>query len=61
MPFGIYFSTLVFKDMYNNAATSVRTNDVNTAYIPIKIGLHQGSALNVYLFTLVMDEVTRNI
>jgi hypothetical protein len=33
----------------------------NTDYFPIKIGLHQGSALNPYLFVLVMDEVTRNI
>ena len=28
---------------------------------PIKIGLHQGSALSPYLFALVMDEVTRDI
>ena len=28
---------------------------------PINIGLHQGSALNPYLFVLVMDEVTRDI
>ena len=32
-----------------------------TDYFPIKIGLHQGSALSPYLFALVMDEVTRNI
>jgi hypothetical protein len=47
--------------MYNNAMTSVRTNDGNTDYFPIKIGLHQGSALSPYLFALVMDEVTRDI
>ena len=47
--------------MYNNVVTSVQTNDGNTDYFPIKIGLHQGSALNPYLFALVMDEVTRNI
>jgi hypothetical protein len=47
--------------MYNNAVTSVRTNDSNTDYFPIKIGLHQGSVLSPYLFALVMDEVTRNI
>ena len=41
--------------------TSVRTNFSNTNYFPIKIGLHQGSALSPYLFALVMDEVTRNI
>ena len=54
------YVTLI-KDMYNNVVTSVRTNDGNTDYFPIKIGLHQGSALSTYLFALVMDEVTRNI
>jgi hypothetical protein len=47
--------------MYNNAMTSVRTNDGNTDYFPIKIGLHQGSTLSPYLFALVIDEVTRDI
>ena len=47
--------------MYNNAVTSVRTNNGNTDYFPIKIGRHQGSALSLYLFALVMDEVTRDI
>ena len=54
------YVTLI-KDMYNNVVTSVRTNDDNTDYFPIKIGLHQESALSPYLFALVMDEVTRNI
>ena len=54
------YVTLI-KDMYNNAVTSVRTNDGITAYFPIKIGLHQGSDLSPYLFALVMDEVIRNI
>ena len=49
------------KDMYNNVVTSVRTNDGNTYYFPIKIKLHQGSTLSPYLFALVMDEVTKNI
>ena len=47
--------------MYNNIVTSVRINDGNTDYFPIKIGLHQGSALSPYLFALVMDEVIRSI
>ena len=47
--------------MYNNIVTSVRTNDGNTDYFSIKIGLHPGSALSSYLFALVIDEVTRNI
>ena len=49
------------KDMYNNIVTSVRTSDRDMDNFPIRIGLHQGSALSHYLFSLVMDEVTRNI
>ena len=48
-------------DMYYNVVTSVRTSDWDTDDFPIKIGLHQGSALSPYLFALVMDEVTRDI
>ena len=51
----------LIKGMYNNVVTSVRTNDGNTNYFPIKIGLYQGSVLSPHLFALVMDEVTRNI
>ena len=54
------YVTLI-KDMHNNVVTSVRTNNGNIDYFLIKIRLHQGSALNPYLFVLVMDEVTRNI
>ena len=54
------YITLI-KDMYVNVLTSVRTSDVDTDDFPIKIGLHQGSALSPYLFALVMDEVTRDI
>ena len=51
----------LIKDMYNNVVTSVRTNDGDTDVFPIKIGLHQGSALSPYLFTLVIDKITRDI
>lgn len=54
------YITLI-KDMYDNVVTSVRTSDGDTDDFPIKIGLHQGSALSPYLFTLVMDEVTGDI
>ena len=56
----IKYITLV-KDMYKDAMTFVRTCDGDTRIFPIKIGLHQGSALSSYLFALVMDEVTRDI
>jgi hypothetical protein len=54
------YITLI-KDMYKDAMTCVRTYDGDTSDFPIKIGLHQGSALSPYLFALVMDEVTRDI
>ncbi|GJN32082.1 hypothetical protein PR202_gb20556 [Eleusine coracana subsp. coracana] len=54
------YITLI-KDMYRDARTCVRTCDGDTNDFPIKIGLHQGSALSPYLFALVMDKVTREI
>jgi hypothetical protein len=48
-------------DLYDNVVTSVRTSDGDTNDFLINIGLRQGSALSPYLFTLVMDEVTRDI
>ena len=39
----------------------VLPSDGDTDDFPIRIGLHQGSALSPYLFALVMDEVTRDI
>jgi hypothetical protein len=53
--------TTLIKDMYDNVVTSVRTSDGDTNDFPNKIGLHHGSALSLYLFDLVMDEVTRDI
>jgi hypothetical protein len=49
------------KDIYDNVVTSVRTSDGNTNDFLINIGLYQGSALSPFLFSLVMDEVTRDI
>ena len=49
------------KDMYEGASTSVRTQDGATDDFPITIGLHQGSTLSPYLFTLVLDVLTEHI
>jgi hypothetical protein len=49
------------KDMYKDAMTFARTCDGDTSDFPIKIGLHQGSALRPYFFALVMDEDTMDI
>jgi hypothetical protein len=47
--------------MYTNVVTCVRACDGESDAFPIKIELHQGSALNPYIFTLVMDEITKDI
>jgi len=44
--------------MYKGASTSVRMQDGATKDFPITIGLHQGSTLSPYLFTLVLDVLT---
>jgi hypothetical protein len=49
------------KDMFEGASTSVRTQDGATEDFPITIGLHQGSTLSPYLFTLVLDVLTEHI
>jgi Reverse transcriptase (RNA-dependent DNA polymerase) len=54
------YVTLI-KDMYTNAVTCVRACDGESDTFPIKIGLHQGSALSPYIFTLVMDEIIKDI
>jgi hypothetical protein len=41
--------------------TSIRTSDRDNNDFLINIVLHQRSALRPYLFTLVMDEITRDI
>jgi hypothetical protein len=53
-------NTLPFiKDMYTNIMACVRAYNDEFDVFPIKIGLHRGSALSQYIFTLVMDEITR--
>jgi hypothetical protein len=43
------------KDKKEGASISVRRQDGDTDDFPITIGLHQGSTLSPYLFTLVLD------
>jgi hypothetical protein len=54
------YVTLI-KDIYTNIVTSVRACDSESNILPIKIRLHQESALSLYIFTLVMDELTHDI
>jgi len=51
----------VIKDMYEGGRMSVRTLGGITNYFYIGMGLYQGSVLSLLLFTLVMDELTKEI
>jgi len=51
----------VFKDMDSGVRTRVRTLVGDTKDFPIDIELHQGSALSPFLFTIIMDKLTRGI
>jgi Reverse transcriptase (RNA-dependent DNA polymerase) len=51
----------LIKNIYTNVMTCVRAYDGESDIFPIKIRLHQGSALSSYIFTLVMDEITKDI
>ena len=51
----------VIKDMYNEATTSVMTQEGITKYFPIKISLHQGFSLRAYIFTLVLKVLIEHI
>jgi len=49
----------VIKDMYEGGGTSVRTPGGVSNDFAVSMDLHQGSALSPFLFTLVLDELTR--
>ena len=51
----------LIKDMYKDITTCVRTPVGISGDFPNTIGLHQGSALSPYLFTLIIDEITKHI
>ncbi|KAL5176375.1 LINE-1 retrotransposable element ORF2 protein [Glycine soja] len=49
------------QDMYDRVSTSVRTQGGESDDFLITIGLHQGSTLSPYLFTLILDVLTEQI
>lgn len=48
------------KDMYDEAETLVRTVGGDSEHFPIEMGLHHGFVfcVSLFLFALVMDELT---
>jgi len=53
--------TRVISDMYEGIRIRVRTVIGDTEDFPVDIELHQGSTLSPFLFTTIMDELTRRI
>ncbi|GJR45109.1 retrovirus-related pol polyprotein LINE-1 [Tanacetum coccineum] len=51
----------VIKDMYEGVKTRVRTTMGSTEFFQVEVGLHQGSTISPYLFTLILDELSRGI
>nr|GEY58733.1 craniofacial development protein 2 [Tanacetum cinerariifolium] len=51
----------VIQDMYEGARTCVRTPTENIEYFSVDAGLHQGLAISLYMFALILDELIRGI
>ncbi|GJY73080.1 retrovirus-related pol polyprotein LINE-1, partial [Tanacetum coccineum] len=51
----------VIRDMYDGVKTRVQTSIKNTKFSPVEVGLHQESAYSLYLFALILDELSRGI
>ncbi|CAG5047066.1 unnamed protein product [Parnassius apollo] len=47
--------------MYRNSDSIVRTAVGDTTPFPITVGVHQGSVLSPYLFSVILDELSANV
>ncbi|GJR09644.1 retrovirus-related pol polyprotein LINE-1 [Tanacetum coccineum] len=60
----LHLAYLDFEKAYDTvswARTYVRTLTGNTKYFSVDVGLHQGSAISLYLFALILDELKKGI
>lgn len=48
----------VVQDMYEDNVTAVRCAVGMMDWFKVEVGLHQGSALSLFLFAVVMDRLT---
>ena len=51
----------IIRDMYAGCKTSVMTSAGRTKEIAIEVELHQGSALSLLLFVIIIDVITEEI
>ena len=49
------------QDMYGGCLTAVKSAVGVTEYFKVEVGLHQGSALNPFLFAVLMDRLTDEV
>src|SRR5688572_9181971 len=47
--------------MYDRVATNIHTPVGMTKSFPIKVGVDQGSALNPFIFLVIMEEISKSI
>ena len=50
----------IIMDMYTRSETSVRAPVGDTDFFPVEVGLHQGSSLSLFLFAVVLDELSKS-
>ena len=48
------------KDTYEEARTEVKTSIGLTGKITVRVGLHQGSSLSLYLFDIILNKMGRS-
>ena len=51
----------IIEDMYDGVTTTVRSATGLTEEFKVDVGLHQGSALSPFLFSIIMDKLTVDI
>ena len=51
----------VIQDMYDRVSTNIHTPIGMIESFLIKVGLHQGSALNPFIFTIIMEDISKSI
>ena len=51
----------IVQDMYEDSVTTVRCAVGLTEWFKVEVGLHQGSALRPFLFTMVLDRLTNEV